>query len=206
MDYGKEYYDFCKNENNFDMNSVGGWHESYFKFLKSVFVKHMQPSMISLDVGCATGGYLELFRRHKMKMYGCDVSPWYIETCNFPEIRGLMGVIKNNKIPFSDDMFDFIHISQVVEHIPEPFIHEEMKDVLRTLKSGGVVLITTVGEGPAIPPPGEDPTHISCFSQEKWERIFDECGFKNITKEYINKITSEPFAGQYKWVVFVLTK
>jgi len=206
MEFGKDYYDFCKKDNNFDMDNICGWHDGYYNFLKNVFSEHMKPEMISLDVGCATGNYLELFRRKGKTMHGCDVSPWYIENCKFPKIKERMRVIANNQIPFLDEMFDFIHVCQVVEHIPEQFIHEEMKEIFRTLKPGGIVYISTVGEGPAIPPPGEDPTHISCFSREKWERIFKECGFGDVSVNYVDRFKNDPFASTYDWVNFVLTK
>ncbi len=206
LQYGKEYYDYCKNENKFDMNELGDWHEEYFKFLLNVFKEHMEPHYISLDIGCATGNYLELFRRHSRLMYGCDVSQWYIDNTKFNEIKHLMKVIENNKVPFINNMFDFIHMSQVIEHIPEKDIREELLEIKRVLKSGGIFYISTVGEGPQIPRPDQDPTHISCFSKEKWESIFQDCGFWNITINYEKKIKDDKFAGQYDWVNFVLSK
>jgi SAM-dependent methyltransferase len=207
MKYGKEYYDFCKKENGFDMNDCGGWYQDYFKFLKRVFGFILsKPNTISLDLGCATGAYLEVFRLNHHVMFGCDVSQWYIDNTPFDKIKYKMRVIENDKIPFSDNTFDFIHCCQVVEHIPEENLKTELKSMFNVLKKDGIVYISTVGEGPAVPAEGEDPTHISCFSKEKWERLFEEAGFVNITDQYDTKIKSDEFAGQYDWVNFILTK
>ena len=205
MEFGKEYFDFCMNHNNFDMNDINGWHDQYFNFLKNVFGEAIKG--ISLDVGCATGNYLELFRRKGLTMFGCDVSKWYIEKSPFPKvIRDRMGVIIDDKIPFKDNQFGFVHMCQVIEHIPEKHIIPELMEVKRVMNDGALFYISTVGEGPAIPAEGEDPTHISCFSREKWNGIFEQVGFKNLSEEFESKIKSDKFAGGYDWVNFVLTK
>lgn len=206
LEYGKEYYDFCKNENKFDMNTIGLWHDQYFEFLCNVFKDHMKEEDMALDIGCATGVYLELFRKHGRTMFGCDVSQWYIDNTPFSNVKHQMKVIVDNKIPFSKEQFNFIHMSQVIEHIPEKYIKEELMEIRRVLKTGGILYIATVGEGPEIPAEGEDPTHISCFSKEKWECIFKDCGFWNITKAYEPKFADDKFASQYDWVNFVLSK
>lgn len=206
MEYGKEYFDYCKDDNHFDMNVCAGWQMEYVSFLKRVFPGFVNSTTKSIDIGAGTGSIPEACRRQYIEMYGCDVSQWYIENTKFPLIREKLGVIVDNQIPFGDKMFDFAHMSQVVEHIPEAAIREELVDVLRIMKDSGILFISTVGEGPAIPPPGEDPTHISCFSQEKWEGIFKDCGFENVTSDYLDKIRKDPFAGRYDWVVFVLKK
>ena len=206
MKFGKDYFDYCKSYSNFDMNDISEWHNEYFDFLQNVFHRLKYDDTISLDVGCATGGYLEMFRKHGMKMFGCDMSKWYIENSKFPLIKDLMGVIENNKIPFEDNKFDFVHMGQVIEHIPEEFIIEELTDILRTMKKSGILYISTVGEGPKIPEEGEDLTHIACFSEEKWNGIFEKVGFINNSIKYRRFIKEDPFASQYDWVNFVLVK
>ena len=119
MKYGKEYHEYCKDDKGFDMNSVGGWHEEYMNFLNEVFGNIIVKDSISLDVGCATGSYCELFRKNGLEMFGCDVSQWYIDNTKFTKVKDRMAVIENNKIPFNDSKFNFVHMSQVIEHIPE---------------------------------------------------------------------------------------
>lgn len=204
--FGREYFEYCKNSTGFNMNEVGDWQYKYFEFLLEVFGKHIKKELKLLDIGCATGLYPEVANRLGYNMFGCDVSQWYIDNSPFNNIKNKLKLIENSKMPFDDNMFDFIQMSQVIEHIPESDIYEELNDIKRVMSDDCVLYISTVGEGHELPPDGEDPTHISCFSEKKWKKIFKKCGFKNITRKYKNKIAQNELAMQYNWVNFVLIK
>jgi len=206
MKFGKEYFDFCKNENGFDMNGIGEWQNQYYKMLVDIFEEHIGKKHKMLDMGCATGTLLETFRRNGFdNMWGTDVSDWYIEQSPYNDIKHRMVNSESGKLPFSNDMFYFIHMAQVIEHIPEEAIPGILNELYRVLMPGGILYISTVG--PAKPGDTDiDPTHISLFTREKWEQFFLSAKFRDAFGFYKQRFENNKMAKEYNWVNFVLTK
>jgi len=203
MDFGKEYYEFSKNFQNFDMKVSGEWQKQYAQAIIQTF--ELQKHHKCLDVGSAMGAQLEGFAKHGIVFYGADVSQWYIDNCTFPQIKQRIGVIVDNKIPFENEQFDFVQSSQTVEHIPEADIKPLLMDIKRTMKDGAILYISTV-EPIAEGYDEKDKTHISCFERSKWEAIFEECGFKNVTWEYEPRLLEHKIPKDSQWVNFMLQK
>ncbi len=201
--YGQEYFEFSKNHRGFDMRCCGKWQEEFADMLIDTF--GLKETMILFDVGTAMGANLEALYRKNIKGFGADVSQWYIDNCPFPLIKPNLGVIINNKMPFKSDMFDFVLMSQVIEHIPEVDIVANLHDIKRTMRKGAIFYISTVNP----PKPNEDigdPTHISCFEKSKWHEIFLECGFEICTDEYEPRLLAHKLAADNQWLNFILRK
>jgi len=206
MKFGQEYFDFCKEVNNFDMNVIGEWQNKYFHMLKDIFEEHITKKHKMFDMGCATGGTIEAFRRNGYEnMWGGDVSDWYIENSPFDSIKNRMLNIESGKLPFSNDTFYFIHMSQVIEHIPEDKMNDILSELYRVLMPGGILYIATVG--PLLPGTTDiDPTHVSLFTREKWEQFFLTAKFRDAFGFYKKRFENNKMAKEYDWVNFVLTK
>lgn len=206
MKFGEEYFDFCKNDNGFDMNGIGDWQNQYYRMLKDVFEEHIGKKHKMFDMGCATGALVETFRRNGFEnMWGGDVSDWYIVNSPFKEITHRLVNIESGKLPFSNDTFYFIHMSQVIEHIPEEAIPGVLNELYRILMPGGILYISTVG--PAKPEDTDiDPTHVSLFTREKWEQFFLSAKFRDAFGFYKQRFENNKMAKEYNWVNFVLTK
>lgn len=206
MKFGKEYFDFCKNTNNFNMNCIGEWQTQYFHMLKDIFEEHITKKHKMFDMGSATGVLVETFRRQGYdNVFGGDVSDWYIQNTPFPEIRDRLCNVEDGKIPFSNDTFYFIHMGQVIEHIPEELIPGVLNELYRVLMPGGIIYIATVG--PLLPGTTDvDPTHVSLFTREKWETFFLTAKFRNAFGFYKDRFQNNKMAKEYDWVNFVITK
>lgn len=106
--------------------------------LENIFsLLEFNADAIFLDCGCADG---ELTLRVASKIgteniYGVEIVDDLISKA---ESKGIV-VIKadlNNKLPFNDNAFDFVHANQVIEHLfdTDNFISE----IYRVLRWGGV--------------------------------------------------------------------
>src|SRR5688572_11785909 len=104
-----------------------------------------KPNERILDVGCGDGFYLHLLSNLgiPLKLYGSDFDQNALKSAKI--------VLKNyritlkpgdlmKKLPFNDNYFDKIVMSEVVEHLPQDV--KGLKEVKRVLKPGGTVCIT----------------------------------------------------------------
>lgn len=101
-----------------------------------------------LDFGCGCARVLRRFGGlKKAKLYGTDINREQIEWCrkNVPFAKFEVNQ-PYPPLPFEDGKFDFIYAFSVFTHLPESVQCLWMAELLRVLKPGGYLLITTHGE------------------------------------------------------------
>lgn len=106
--------------------------------LNNFVLKILKTNKINkiMDLGCGTGGSVDLFREitSDASWVGLDID--YSEEVKRRKRRDAEFVFYDGvKIPFNDSEFDLIYTNQVFEHVEYPF--ELMKEVNRVLKPGG---------------------------------------------------------------------
>jgi len=147
-----------------------------------------------LDVGYSVGTIHELFRETfgKENLYGVD-----IETEKDTEHYKKSSA---ERIPFNDSMFDSCFAGELIEHVekPEPFV----KEVARTLKNGGVFILTTPNRKSLINrvfKSYETPIHISLFNYPQLEALLKKNGFE-VEKFYCQPYNDENcYGSRNKW-------
>ena len=87
------------------------------------------------DLGCGSGVFTDLLRRHGCVPTGLDISPKLIELGRrkYPGIEFLEGDAEN--LPFPDASFDGVLLAGIVHHFPEPA--RMAAEVYRVLRPGG---------------------------------------------------------------------
>jgi SAM-dependent methyltransferase len=93
-----------------------------------------------LDVGCATGDFLEAGRAAGFDVAGIELSSW---SCAIARERGFT-VHKQALSAFAEDSnerFDVISLIGVIEHFPDP--RAEMTNIAKLLSPGGLVVVWT---------------------------------------------------------------
>ncbi len=201
INFGEEYYNYTKKENNCDYKVKGEWQKDYAKFIKQYFKEFINKKC--LDFGCALGANTSALKDIGFDIIGLDVDKWYKENTPFKNINIETYNPDNPIFPFEDDYFDFIHSHQVIEHIKEEKIDNIFKELNRVCKLNGILYISTTQEDKnGIK---YEPTHYSCLSEKAWINYFKKAGFKNISKKYPTLVNNEK-AIEYKWVQFVFKK
>jgi SAM-dependent methyltransferase len=89
-----------------------------------------------LDVGCGTGGNLEMLAKFGAAE-GVDVSDDALEFCKRKGLKAHKGLAEN--LPFENESFDVVTALDVVEHLDDDMAG--LKEMHRVLKSGGKTLI-----------------------------------------------------------------
>jgi len=117
-------------------------------FLEEVHHYGVQPRCI-LDLGCGCGRILRhLIARGDIECYGSDTDPVGVEWCRQNLPGGTFTV--NDRLPplpYPDRMFDFIYAHSVFTHIDLDSQFAWLREFRRLTVPGGLVRISTMGEG-----------------------------------------------------------
>lgn len=184
QDIGREkkgtYYDREYFENPNLSGYIDGYqyeiYKAYFDNIAKFIVEKFQPESV-LDIGCAKGYLVKSFLDLGINAYGVDISAYAINN-SLPEVRSRLKLcdIEQEKLPFNDDSFDVVIMTEVIEHLKK--IDFAMEEIKRVLKQNGIVYLTTPTPKEAIMLPNHsDPTHINVHDADFWREFFKECGF-----------------------------
>ncbi len=98
-----------------------------------------------LEVGCGNGYYLSLLNRLDLNLdlTGIDIDqPALTDAAKFIGDEAVKLILAGgSKIPFPQNNFDKIVMSEVIEHVDDE--EAVLKEVLRVLKKGGILSLTT---------------------------------------------------------------
>lgn len=118
----------------------------------SEFLPRLSDHMNGIEIGFGEGFYIwEILRKNMgINIAGYDISPYAIEFAS--HVLETAGVSQEHYelqygnvlegIGQPDESVDFAVLAEVIEHIPNPVTG--IKEVVRTLKAGGILYLTTV--------------------------------------------------------------
>ncbi|HTU45275.1 MAG TPA: methyltransferase domain-containing protein [Bryobacteraceae bacterium] len=96
-----------------------------------------------LDLGCGRGEWLELLREHDLHAIGLDSNEAMIELCKAIDLE----VIQGQALPYLGTMPDAsvgaVTAFHMVEHMPFDAVMALVDEMLRVLKSGGLLIVET---------------------------------------------------------------
>ncbi len=148
-----------------DINSSFYLHYvTYHKELKKVIHKYSKGNL--LDIGCGNKPYENLFEGLIKSYVGCDIIQSNLNKVDV--------ICEANKIPLSDQSFNTVFSTQVIEHVED---HQGLvNEAFRLLKSGGYFILS----GPFTWPLHEEPYDFFRFSKHGFRYILEKGGFEVI--------------------------
>jgi SAM-dependent methyltransferase len=95
-----------------------------------------------MDLGCGTGGSIDLFRRlsPEVDWVGVDIADSQ-EASQRRRTDATFVTYDGTKLPFPDRSFDVVYSSQVLEHVVDPLA--QMREIARILSPGGSLIGST---------------------------------------------------------------
>lgn len=120
-------------------------------WLKELFIKYIDlKNKRILDWGCGPGRvirHLPSVINNGCEFFGTDYNSKSIEWCS----NNLKGINFNNnslkaELPYKDGSVDVIYGISVFTHLSERMHYDWYNELLRILKSGGIILVTTQGD------------------------------------------------------------
>ena len=168
------------------------------KRIDAVHSLFQRPGRV-LDVGCATGVFLDGMRAEGWKAYGVDTSPWASQYARERlQLDVLTGEVADASFP--DGHFHLVTLWDVLEHVHDP--RATLLETARILRPGGLLVMTLPNldswEASLFGPNwvGWDvPRHLHLFPKTTLDRLLRETGFQMQQVRF--------FTGRY--YVFVLS-
>ncbi len=157
-------------------------------------VEKHSPGKRLLDVGCATGDFLDVARSRGYSPEGLELSNW---SCKIARDRGHT-VHQEPLAAFAAHetaRFDVVSLIGVIEHFPDP--RAEMANLAALVRPGGVVVIWTGDSSAWLPRvlgrrwwywQGQ---HIQYFTHRSLSRLAADAGFRHLAT------TRYPFAATH---------
>jgi SAM-dependent methyltransferase len=144
--YGRRYYDAWGL--NMDGQAVRRMKVRHFKKLLSGIGDAIPPGARVLDVGCATGFFLEAANEAGFEPFGVELSGYGAEVCRgkFGSGRIHQGVLETAAFgECPDHRVDAVFMSDLLEHVGDP--PGKLREARRWLSPGGRLVVTTPDAG-----------------------------------------------------------
>jgi SAM-dependent methyltransferase len=142
--YGEGYYKSWGLSGAGENAAVKAMKTATFELRLDLITRYKASGNI-LDVGCATGYFLEAAEKRGFSPYGVEISDYSSAAAKekFGADRVHRGVLED--CPFPDGHFDVIAMSDLLEHVRDPL--RTLAAARRALKADGVIMIMTPDTG-----------------------------------------------------------
>lgn len=161
---------------------------SVFDYLiREFLIDYLRKDRLSvLDIGCATGLFLEYLKTYnpKAEICGVDISNYAISQCK--DIKGDFRVVNIDKkdLPWKSDSMDIIVAIEVIEHLSNE--KRLLENVYRCLKKNGVFLFSCPMKSGVIRKAlDKDETHINLQDSTYYFKTLPEFGFEILKSKKI---------------------
>jgi SAM-dependent methyltransferase len=142
-----------------------------------------------LEVGIGSGETLKFLKAKGIITFGIDKSKEAIAAAG-KKGAGFLQVAKAENLPFSDNYFDFVLASEVLEHIDQE--QKALKEMFRVNKIGGYCLIFVPAYNFLWSTRDERLRHKRRYTAKSLRGKLEKAGFKVLKISYTNFIYSLP--------------
>ena len=173
----------------------------------SYILKYLLPKPKDriLDIGCGVGYFAKLLSDHGCNVYGVDINPESVELCN--STIGNNFIVGNAELlEYSDECFDKILCSEVLEHLKDDLT--AIQEIYRVLKPNGLVLITVPSTDGVFGSKiknimhdhdGPEKHEREGYSNKEIKDLLVKVGFKIEKTTYTMVFFTEMIMGMTKW-------
>ena len=180
--------------------------EKYLDLIESAGAK----SGKLLDVGAATGFFLNLARNRGWEPFGVELSDYAASIGRAKGLNIMTGVLAGGEFP--ESFFDVITLWDVIEHMPDP--RSTLRELQRTLKPGGLIAINTPDSSSLIAKAlGKSwhlvvpPEHLNLFHRQSLRLLLEEGACTvlmedKIGKRFTTQYVVQTLAHWMKWKPF----
>jgi SAM-dependent methyltransferase len=152
-----------------------------------------------LDVGAATGFFVEQARAVGWDAIGVEPSAWAADYARRElGVEVFTGTLESMK--FGDQAFDVVTMWEVIEHLPDPMV--TLDEIRRILRPGGRLVLSTPDSGSRVARASgkrwlgwrKVPEHLFFFDRPNLDRLLVRAGFTPVRHRYASLTVSAGFA------------
>lgn len=151
-----------------------------------------------IDIGCGRGEWLELLKEQGLSAIGVDANTVLARQC---VARGLT-VVEADLLTFlreqPDESVSIVSGFHIVEHLPLEMLVKVLGEVMRVLKTGGLLLLETPNPRNVLVGSCNfyfDPTHRNPLPSEVLSFLVESRGFARVEVLPLNPSNDQPVAG-----------
>ncbi len=176
-------------------------HNSANEDRRAALVKAHKSGGRLLDVGCATGGFLQAAARAGFAVQGIEISDFCVD---YVKTHSTFDVFKGNLVSarFPEQSYDGVTLWDVLEHLRNP--REVLDEIHRILRPGGILCLSTGDHASFLARVTgrfwhllTPPQHLFFFSRRSVRILLEQHGF--IVRQIV-------YAGRTTTLDFVLFK
>lgn len=182
--YEEEFYQSEKSDYFDDTEADRAWHNISFGSRLAFVEDKLGEIGTALDIGCGPGAFLRVAQQRGWKTYGIEPSPLAVNYCNQFDLNVQAGFFGPDSQ--FETSFDFIHMSEVLEHVANP--RELLDSAFKLLKPGGYITVSTPNDFNALQQTASNITdkdhwwvvpnhHINYFTLESLTQFIEAAGF-----------------------------
>ncbi len=165
-----------------------------------------------LNIGIGRGGLEEVLISKGIIVYSLDPNEKSIE-----RVKSKLGLSDRAKvgysqlIPFSDQNFDAVVMTEVLEHLSDDVINQTLREVNRVLRSGGEFIGTVPADENLLKQRVVCPDcgkifhqwgHLQSFSQARLIKLLtDEFSSASISRKFLGTWSTLNWKGKFGWIL-----
>lgn len=106
---------------------------------RNITIDLIEGNMV-LEIGCAEGWMSESISKKANILFSCDIAMSYLQRAKKRGINANFARIDAHCLPFSENLFDCVVITEVLEHLIAPY--RALEEIRRILKPKGILIIS----------------------------------------------------------------
>ena len=160
------------------------------KILKKILKKHLfnlKKDAKIIDIGCGTGGNIQLLSKDFTDIIGIDNNDIAIEYCKSKNLKNILKAQLPDLNILEDNSADLILLFDVLEHVEDDFF--ALSVIKNKLKEGGYLLLTVPAFAFLWSQHDEEFHHKKRYNLKQIEKMFKETNFKILKSSYLYFLT-----------------
>jgi ubiquinone/menaquinone biosynthesis C-methylase UbiE len=182
--FNNKVYQDCITDDGFDyekfyngINYVSPGVHLEGKGYYDICMKYVDAGEKWLDVGCGSGLSFSKAVENGIDAYGIDVVDKSIKKSND---RGIKAVKCSacERYPYPDEYFDFISVTDVLEHLLVDDVLKALKEIHRVQKKGKFLLLASCADtSERAEDDWKKHFHLTLKTKDEWLEMYLDCGF-----------------------------
>lgn len=168
--------------------------EEEVKKQQAQYLPYFQKNGKVLDLGCGRGEFLDLLRDNGIEAQGIEINEQMAEICHDKGLDCRKGDILDALVQVEDNTLGGIFCSQVIEHLPAPYLKRLIELAYHKLKPERHIILETLNPASVftlVQIYFLDPTHQMPVHPQTLKFFLESSGFEDVRIQYSASLEEE---------------